>query len=299
MSAEAAVPAPVIQMTGIARRFGAVVANDDITFELRPREIHGLLGENGAGRTTLMNILYGLDQPDDGQIRVRGEISTIRSPHAANALGIGMVHQHFMQVPTLTVLDNVILGLESAGGLLLDRETARSRLVSLLKAYGLVVDPDARIWQLSIGDRQRVEILKALYRDVKVLILDEPTSVLTPQETDDLFHTVRRLVADGLSVVLITHRLEEALAITDRITVLRSGKVMGTISTAGTQKGELASLMVGREVLFRLEREGEGYHDPREVLRAENLTALGDRGIRRCKGFPSACAVVRSWASQG
>jgi ABC-type uncharacterized transport system ATPase subunit len=244
---------PIVKMEGIEKRFGKVIADDDVTFDLIPGEIHGLLGENGAGKTTLMNILYGLYQPDQGEIFIQGEPASIKSPHDAIQLGIGMVHQHFMQVPTLRVVDNVILGLKSAGQFILDRDSARKKLAKISESYGLKIDPEAMIWQLSIGDRQRVEILKALYRDIKVLILDEPTSVLTPLETEELFQTIQKLVDHGLSVIFITHHLEEALSITNRITVLRNGKVVGTIPTASTNKRELASMMVGREVLFRLQ----------------------------------------------
>jgi ABC-type uncharacterized transport system ATPase subunit len=271
---------PIVEMLGITKHFGRVIANDDVKFRLLPGEIHGLLGENGAGKTTLMNILYGLHHPDQGEIRVGNHSVSIKSPHDAILLGIGMVHQHFMQVPTQKVVDNIILGLKSAGSLLLNRDDARKRLIQLSENYGLKVDPDAYIWQLSIGDRQRVEILKALYRDIKVLILDEPTSVLTPQETDELFLTIRKLVESGLSVIFITHHLEEALSITNQITVLRNGKVIGTIPTGSTDKRELASMMVGREVLFRLQREENGSHQVQEILRVENLSAFNDRGIQ-------------------
>lgn len=270
---------PIVKMEGIEKRFGKVIADDDVTFDLIPGEIHGLLGENGAGKTTLMNILYGLYQPDQGEIFIQGELASIKSPHDAIQLGIGMVHQHFMQVPTLRVVDNVILGLRSAGQFVLDRDSARKKLAKISESYGLKIDPEVMIWQLSIGDRQRVEILKALYRDIKVLILDEPTSVLTPLETEELFQTVQKLVDHGLSVIFITHHLEEALSITNRITVLRNGQVVGTIPTASTNKRELASMMVGREVLFRLQHEGNHHDQRKEVLRVENLSALNDRGL--------------------
>lgn len=269
---------PVVDMIGIQKRFGDVIADNDVHFQLLPGEIHGLLGENGAGKTTLMNVLYGLYQADAGKILVQGKEQIIRSPHEAIDLGLGMVHQHFMQVPTLTVLDNVILGLYRGKHILLDRITARRRLVELSSLYGLQIDPDAFIWQLSIGDRQRVEILKALYREVKVLILDEPSSVLTPKETEELFHTVRKLVTQGLSVIFITHNLEEALSITDRVTVLRDGCVVATPTTAATTKNELAFHMVGREVLFRLKREPYAEKERHEVLRVENLSVMNDRG---------------------
>lgn len=277
-------PIPVVRMEGIRKAFGSLVANDDISFELFPREIHGLLGENGAGKTTLMNILYGLYEPDAGRILLDGKPCTIDSPHEAIALGIGMVHQHFMQVPNMTVVDNVILGLRNPHEPILDRKSARQRLRELSQTYGLQADPDAYIWQLSVGDRQRVEILKALYRDVKILILDEPTSVLTPRETQELFAIIRSFVEQGLSVIFITHKLEEAEAITDRVTVLRDGHVVSTLETAATSKRELARLMVGREVLFRLESHGERPPASEVVLKVRDLSVQGDRGNLAVKG---------------
>lgn len=276
---------PIVNMAAIDKSFGDVVANDGVNFELQPGEIHGLLGENGAGKTTLMNILYGLHKPDAGEIFIREQKKMISSPHEAIALGIGMVHQHFMQVPTLTVIDNIILGLQRANEILLDRVKARELLLDLAHRYGLHVEPDARIWQLSIGDRQRVEILKALYRDVSILILDEPTSVLTPQETEELFQTIRKLVEQGLSVIFITHKLEEALSVTDRVTVLRDGKVVGTLATAKTNKQELAYMMVGREVLFRMKREPYEGKEKREVMRVENLSVMSDRDTQAVRNL--------------
>ena len=277
-------PRPLVAMAGIDKAFGPVLANRAIDFDLAFEEIHGLLGENGAGKSTLMKILYGIYQPDSGQIRIAGRPQVIDSPRAAIALGIGMVHQHFMQVPKLSVIDNVILGLRGTSRFVLDRDTARRRIVTIAHEYGLQVDPDAKIWQLSVGSRQRVEILKALYRDVKILILDEPTSVLTPQETDELFATLRACVGRGLSVIFISHRLEEALAITDRCTVLRDGQVVATRRTAATSKNELARLMVGRDVLFRLARDGDEAPPGAEVLRVEGLQVMGDRGIPAVRG---------------
>jgi simple sugar transport system ATP-binding protein len=271
-------------MESISKSFGTVDANDSVSFELMSGEIHGLLGENGAGKTTLMNILYGLHQPDSGQVIIQGQSRVIRSPHDAIELGIGMVHQHFMQVPTLTVVDNVILGLRNPREPLLDRDGAQQRLEQISMAYGLRVDPHAFIWQLSVGDRQRVEILKALYRNVNVLILDEPTSVLTPQETEELFGMVHTFVDRGLSVIFITHKLEEATSVTDRVTVLRDGHVVSTFGTAETTKSELARLMVGREVLFRLNRNADEQTPGQEVLRVENLRVIGDRGTPAVQG---------------
>lgn len=276
--------APVVELRDITKTFGPVVANQAIDFDLGYEEVHGLLGENGAGKSTLMKILYGIYQPDAGEILVNGRAHTVDSPRTAISLGIGMVHQDFMQVPKLSVVDNVILGLKSSSRLLLDRDAARRRIIQISHEYGLQVDPDAKIWQLSVGSRQRVEILKALYRDVNILILDEPTSVLTPQETDELFTTLRTCVSQGMSIIFISHRLEEALAITDRCTVLRDGHVVATRPTAATDKSELARLMVGREVLFRLTREGEDREPGAEALRVEQLEVMGDRHIPAVRG---------------
>jgi ABC-type uncharacterized transport system ATPase subunit len=276
---------PIIKMVNITKVFSNVIADDNVCFELLPGEIHGLLGENGAGKTTLMNILYGLYQPESGEILIDGKSQKVTSPHKAIELGIGMVHQHFMQVSTMTVIDNVIIGLKAGSDFNLDREGARKKILNLCELYGLRVDPDSFIWQLSIGDRQRVEILKALYRDVNILILDEPTSVLTPQETTELFQTIKKLVDTGLSVVFITHKLEEATSITNRVTVMRDGKVVATKKTNETDNTELAYLLVGREVLFRTkigERENNLLQN--DVLRVNNLTVKGDRGNVAVRG---------------
>lgn len=269
---------PVVKLMNITKKFGNVIADDNVNFELHSGEIHGLLGENGAGKTTLMNILYGLHKADSGEIIIRGQVVEVTSPHKAIELGIGMVHQHFMQVSTMTVIDNVLLGLTSGSPYKLDRKSARKRLLELCKSYGLNVDPDSYIWQLSIGDRQRVEILKALYRDVNILILDEPTSVLTPQETTELFHTIRTLVDAGLSVIFITHKLEEATSITNRVTVMRDGSIVATKDTVSTSKPELAFLMVGRKVLFRTKLDENNDFPHREVLKVKDLVVKGDRG---------------------
>ena len=275
---------PFLAMKGITKSFGPVTANQLVDLDLKRGEIHGLVGENGAGKTTLMNVLYGLYAPDQGEILIEGEPAEIASPHHAISRGIGMVHQHFMLVPTLTVIDNVLLGLQRGTDVILNRDQARERLLELAETYGLRVNPDAYIWQLSVGDRQRVEILKALYREIQVLILDEPSAVLTPQESEELFHTIRRLVQEGLSVIFITHHLEEALEISDRITVLRDGRVVGTRESGETDKKELANLMVGREVLFRLERKPYPEEDQPVILRVEDLVVRGDRDTRAVKG---------------
>jgi general nucleoside transport system ATP-binding protein len=278
-------PQPVVALKAITKRFGNVVANNTVDFELFPGEIHGLLGENGAGKTTLMNILYGMHLPDSGEVFINGEMKVIHSPHDAIQSGIGMVHQHFMQVPTLTVVDNIILGLQRATELRLNREQARKRIINLSATYGLSIDPDAYIWQLSIGDRQRVEILKALYRNVKVLILDEPTSVLTPKEAEELFHTIKKMSEDGLSVIFITHNLEEALSITDQITVLRNGQVMATVESVSTTRSECATLMVGREVLLPSQNTDTLKSNQADVLTVQNISAVGDRGILAVKNI--------------
>jgi general nucleoside transport system ATP-binding protein len=236
-------------MAGIVKRFGSVQALDAVDLDLRPGEIHALLGENGAGKTTLMNLLYGMFEPDAGEISVKGQRVGFRSPHDAIAAGIGMVHQHFKLVPTLTVAENVMLG-ERGGPLLRRREIAgvSARLRELAERYGLEVDPGARVWQLSVGEQQRVEILRALYREARVLILDEPTATLTPPETARLFPKLRALASEGAAIVFITHHLEDVIDWADRITVLRRGERVGTLSPRGSSAEELARMMVGRDV---------------------------------------------------
>ncbi|MDQ2808291.1 MAG: ATP-binding cassette domain-containing protein, partial [Chloroflexota bacterium] len=232
----------------ITKRFPGVLANDRVNFELRRGEIHALLGENGAGKSTLMNVLYGLYQPDAGEIRVNGTAVQFRNPRDAIARGIGMVHQHFMLVPPLTVTENIMLGQESVRGLMLDRKTAAARIRALSAQYGLDVDPDTKIRDLSVGTQQRVEILKAFYRAADVLILDEPTAVLTPQEADDLFKIMAGLRTQGKAIVFITHKLREVLAITDRVTVLRQGRVVGHAQAREVTESDLATMMVGRSI---------------------------------------------------
>ncbi|HIE47495.1 TPA: ATP-binding cassette domain-containing protein, partial [Candidatus Bipolaricaulota bacterium] len=276
-------PAEAVRMEGIVKRFPGVVANAGIDFSLGWGEVHGLLGENGAGKTVLMSILYGLYQPDAGKIFIRGEETRIRSPHVAIELGIGMVHQHFMLVPRLTVLENMAVGWEPKLGPLLDRRAMRKRIEALVSDYGLEVDPDAKVEELSVGEQQRVEILKALYRGAEVLILDEPTAVLVEQEVEALFFTVRALKEQGKAVVFITHKLHEALEICDRITVLRKGKHVGTLAASEASETQLAELMVGREVVFTvapepLESEG------RVLLKVEGLSAQDDRGVPAVRG---------------
>ena len=243
-----------LELRGITKRFGALVANDAIDFELRRGEIHALLGENGAGKSTLMNVLYGLHQPDEGEIRLDGEPVRIDSARRAIGLGIGMVHQHFMLVPVMTVAENLVLGTEPHRGPLLDFKSAAARTRELSERFGLAVDPDARVEDLGVGAQQRVEILRALFRGAKVLVLDEPTAVLTAQESQDLFRVLRALKEEGTSIVFISHKLNEVLDVSDRVTVLRRGKKIDTVPTEGATERSLARLMVGRDVLLEVER---------------------------------------------
>ncbi len=241
-----------IELHGITKRFPGVLANDRISLEVASGEIHALVGENGAGKSTLMKVLYGLYQPDAGTIAVGGRQVILDSPRRAIALGIGMVHQHFKLIPRFTVAENVILGSEPVHGARLDMHQAREQIRVLCAQYGFVLDPDAEVGTLSVGEQQRVEIVKVLYRGAQILILDEPTAVLTPQEVDDLFVNLRRLRAEGKTIVFISHILEEVLAIADRITVLRRGQVIGTLPAAGATKAQIAEMMVGRPVLMDL-----------------------------------------------
>ena len=258
---------PLISMHGITKRFPGVVANEAVDLELRTGEIHALVGENGAGKSTLMRVLYGLYPPDEGRIEVKGSETKIATPRQAIAQGIGMVHQHFVLVERFTVTENIVLG--SEGGPLVDYGGAEKRVSELARSYGFGIDPKALIADLSVGQQQRVEILKALYRGVDVLILDEPTAVLTPSETEDLFENLRRLRADGKSIIFISHKLNEVLEIADRITVLRRGKVVGETAPSRTSKEKLAEMMVGRPVLFRLQKPEVGIGET--ILEVEGL----------------------------
>ncbi|RME86390.1 MAG: ABC transporter ATP-binding protein [Caldilineae bacterium] len=263
-------------MRGITMRFPGVLANDNVDFEARRGEIHALLGENGAGKSTLMNVLTGLYTPSAGEIEVNGRVVNFRSPKDSIDAGIGMVHQHFRLVQPQTVAENVILGLPRPRFRLDMRKTERE-IREISERYGLKVDPRAYIWQLSVGEQQRVEIIKALYRGAQILILDEPTAVLTPQETEELFTTLREMVARGHTIIFISHKLDEVMAIADRITVLRAGKVVATVRREDTNKAELAEMMVGRPVLFRLERQQV---EPGEVvLEVQGLCAENDKGL--------------------
>jgi ABC-type uncharacterized transport system ATPase subunit len=266
---------PLVVMDHVSKLFPGVVANDDVTLDLREGEVHALIGENGAGKSTLMRVLYGLYPPDGGRITVRGKEVKIGSPRDAIALGIGMVHQHFVLVDPFTVAENVILGME--GGPILDKEGSEAKVAELARSYGFQIDPSAIVENLSVGEEQRVEILKALYRGVDILILDEPTAVLTPAESAELFENLRRLRGDGKTIVFISHKLGEVLDIADRITVLRRGVVVGETTPAETSKAKLAEMMVGRPVLFRLEKPEV---EPGEVaLRLDDLRGGRLRGV--------------------
>jgi general nucleoside transport system ATP-binding protein len=271
-----------VQMQGIVKRFPGVLANDHVDLQVAHQEVHGLLGENGAGKTTLMNILSGMYHPDEGQIKLFGEQVQFESPKDALAKGIGMVYQHFMLIPTFTVAENLTLGAEVTKNGFLNRAQAESLVYDLSKKYGLAVDPSARVRDISVGAQQRVEILKVLYRGARVIILDEPTAVLTPQETEDLYQTVDTLRKAGHTIIFISHKLNEVLKFTNRVTVLRGGKVVGTRNTSETTSEELASLMVGRSVSLHVKKPeckaGE------VVLEVENLKAVDARGLPALKG---------------
>ena len=277
------VSAPALEMRGITKRYPGVVANDAIDLEIRPGEIHALLGENGAGKSTLMNILYGLATPDAGEILLDGTAVSIHDPADAIGRGISMVHQHFMLVPVLSVADNILLGEETmANPIFLDHQEARRRIVELGQRFGFDIDPDAPVSSLSVGWQQRVEILKALYRDAQIIVLDEPTAVLTPQETKEIFAVLRRLASEGRSIIFISHKLFEVLEIADRITVIRRGRVVGTRLPAETSEDDLAELMVGRNVQLVVDR-GES-HPAEPTLIVEGLRVNDDRGHETVKG---------------
>jgi simple sugar transport system ATP-binding protein len=274
--------APVLELRGITKQFPGVLANDHIDFDLRRGEVHALLGENGAGKSTLMSILYGLYTADSGQIFMNGEPVTISSPKHAIELGIGMVHQHFMLIPVMTVTENIVLAQEPRQGVLLDYDTATKRVRELSESFGLAVNPNARISTITVGQQQRVEILKALYRGAEILILDEPTAVLTPQEAQELFEIINELKAQGKSIVFISHKLNEVLEIADRISVLRRGKLVETIPREGATEAGLARSMVGREVLLRVEKKPAQPGEP--LLQVQDLVVRDDRGLEAVRG---------------
>jgi simple sugar transport system ATP-binding protein len=267
---------PILEMRGIGKRFPGVIANEDVDFDVRRGEVHSLLGENGAGKSTLMKVLYGLYRPDSGEVRLKGSPVNLTSPADAINHGICMIHQHFMLVPTLTVAENVALGLRSSSHPLTDLKTVAARIRELSEAFGMQVDPGALIWQLAVGERQRVEIIKALYRDASILVLDEPTAVLTPKEVDDLFVTFRQMAQDGRSLIFISHKLHEVLTLSDRITVLRNGRVVGETAPCDTTREQLAQMMVGREVNLSPDNAPVTIGEPR--LTVDNLFVEGDRG---------------------
>ena len=241
------IPVEVLRLIAITKRFGELIANDAVSFSLNEGEVVALLGENGAGKTTLMNILFGQYSADSGNVEVFGQTLPPGNPRAALEAGVGMVHQHFTLADNMTVQENITLGVRPLSGLSLQRAAARARIIELSERFHLAVSPDVRVGSLTVGERQRVEILKALYRDVRILILDEPTAVLTPQETDDLFATLRKAIANGLSVIFISHKLHEVMAIADRVVVLRHGKLVGGVRTADTDKQALAAMMMGAQ----------------------------------------------------
>jgi general nucleoside transport system ATP-binding protein len=275
-----------VEMRDIVVRFPGVLANDHVNFSLKKGEIHALLGENGAGKSTLMNALAGLYRPAAGTIRVDGEIVHFGSPKDAIDRGIGMIHQHFMLVPTQTVTENILLGMDEPR-FILNLDEYNRRILDLQSQYGLRVDPEAKIWQLSVGEQQRVEILKVLYRGAEILIMDEPTAVLAPQEITDLIETMRAMTAEGKSIVFISHKLQEVAAVADRVTVLRKGKVTAEgLSMEGVTRAELARLMVGRDVVFRVEKEAHETGDV--VLAIEDLHCQSDKGLPALRGISLA-----------
>ncbi|MBC1573052.1 ABC transporter ATP-binding protein [Listeria booriae] len=273
----------VIEMLGIRKEFSGFVANDNITLQLKRGEIHALLGENGAGKSTLMNVLFGLYEPDGGEIRVNGKTEAIHSPNKANDLGIGMVHQHFMLVDKFTVAENIILGKEPSKFGVIEKKQALAEIQAISDRYGLKVDPNARISDISIGMQQRVEILKTLYRGADILIFDEPTAVLTPQEIKELISIMRTLIKEGKSIILITHKLKEIMDVCDRVTVIRRGKGMGTVNVPETNPQELANLMVGREVVFTTEKTPA--NPGKDVLEVKDLVVKEARGVESVRGL--------------
>src|SRR5438874_1665949 len=275
--------APVLELRGITKQFPGVLANDHIDFDLRRGEVHALLGENGAGKSTLMSILYGLYTADSGEILMDGKPVTISSPKDAIELGIGMVHQHFMLIPVMTVTENIVLANEPVkAGVLLDEKAAEKRVADVAATFNFAVDPHARIQNITVGQQQRVEIMKALYRNANIVILDEPTAVLTPQEAQELFEILRTLTREGISIIFISHKLNEVLEIADRITVLRRGKLVETIPREGATEARLARSMVGREVLLRVDKKPSEPGDP--LLQVEDLVVRDDRGLEAVRG---------------
>lgn len=273
----------VVEMLNIRKEFPGIVANDNVTLQLKKGEVHALLGENGAGKSTLMGMLFGMYQPEAGVIKVKGKEVKISSPNVANDLGIGMVHQHFKLVENFTVTENIILGCEPKKFLTVDIKSAAKKIDELSKTYGLNVDPYAKIEDISVGMQQRVEILKMLYRNAEVLIFDEPTAVLTPQEIDDLIKIMQNLINEGKSIILITHKLKEIKAVADRCTVIRRGKYIGTVDVKETTEADMAKMMVGRQVSFKVEKKESTPGE--EVLRIENLSVKNNKKVLGLKDF--------------
>ena len=287
----------VLEMRGIRKVFPGIVANDDVSLDIRRGEVHALLGENGAGKSTLMNILYGLYRRDGGEILLHGKPVDFGSARDSIQAGIGMVHQHFMLIPVMTVAENIVLGVEPRNGIFLDERGAERRVKELSEQFGLAVDPGALVHDITVGQEQRVEILKALYRGADVLILDEPTAVLTPQEAQELFGIIRSLQADGKSIIFITHKLNEVLDIADRITVLRRGKAIETVPREGATEASLARAMVGREVLLRVEKKPA---QPGDVLLSVKASRPSTTAASpRCAASRSTCVQARSSESRG
>lgn len=274
----------VVEMLNIRKEFAGIVANDNITLRLKKGEVHALLGENGAGKSTLMSVLFGMYKPEKGQIKINGEEVKITSPNKANELGIGMVHQHFKLVENFTVTENIILGNEPKKlGLVVDKEKAAKKILEISKKYNLNIDPYAKIEDISVGMQQRVEILKMLYREANVLILDEPTAVLTPDEISELMNIIRDLIKEGKSIIIITHKLREIKAIADKCTVIRRGKYIGTVDVKDTTEAKMAEMMVGREVSFKVEKKEA--KPGKTVLKIDNLSVMNNKKVLGLKNF--------------
>ena len=280
--ASAGAVTPVLELRNITKRYGEVLANSNVNFDLLPGEVHCLCGENGAGKSTLMNMLYGLVSPTEGDFLMNGAPVAINGPRHAIDLGIGMVHQHFMLIPVFTVAENIVLADEPTTGMAIDLNAANERVRALSEQYGLAVNPSERVENITVGQQQRAEILKALYRKARVLILDEPTAVLTPQEIDDLLGVIRKLRSEGMSIIMISHKLREVLSIADRISVLRRGTMVGTVPAAGQTEDSLAQMMVGREVLLQVDKTEAVPERP--VLSIRNLVVRDDRDLEAVKG---------------